>query len=61
MSPWPPGLPTKRTRVLLDCGPRGPRIAGTVTADGPWCCEVKWDHGPTQVHPIGQLMPEVEH
>lgn len=55
---WPPGRPAKGERVSLDCGSRGPQFSGTVVDDGPTCCVVRWDHGPTQAHPTTHLVPE---
>jgi len=58
---WPPGLPTKRTRVSLDCGKHGPQFAGAVIEDGPEQCMVQWDHGGTaQGVPVSHLVPEVK-
>jgi hypothetical protein len=57
---WPPGLPTKGTRVSLDCGARGHQLNGTVIEDGPVACVVKWDHGIIQCHPNSHLVPEKE-
>ena len=55
---WPPGLPTRHTRVALDCGASGPQGAGEVIEDGPAVCMVRWDDGPVQAHPVDHLVPE---
>ena len=62
---WPPGFPTNKTRVAMDCGSRGQQFSGTVINNegAGEVVIVQWDKAiPTaeSAVPVSHLVPLLE-